>query len=191
MIADNLAAHAIGGFFQNLSRIKRFCRFCMAERISSTDIKIRSALRTKEMFKNHIENISIDPSLSSTYGIACDSCLNSLKYFHVIDGLPPDFAHDVLEGFPKDLTVDSIVYLMDKKYISLLELNKAIVIYPYFDVDKKNKPQVIQDRPASQLKMKQTAIEMWHFCVFYPFLLEKKYLWMISVGKFLFYFVTL
>lgn len=146
----------------------------MAERISLTNINIRSELRTKEMFNNHVENITIDPSLSSTYGIACDLCLYSLKYFHAVDGLPPDFAHDVLEGFAKDLTVDLILYLIDNKYISLAELNKEIITYPYSDVDKKNKPQVIQDKPASQIKVRQTAIEMWNFLRLLPFFIGEK-----------------
>ena len=32
VIADNLAAHALGGFFCNFSMIQRFCRFCNIRR---------------------------------------------------------------------------------------------------------------------------------------------------------------
>ena len=29
VIADNLAAHALGCFFENFSTVQRFCRYCM------------------------------------------------------------------------------------------------------------------------------------------------------------------
>ena len=28
VVADNLAVHALGGFFCNFGTVKRFCRFC-------------------------------------------------------------------------------------------------------------------------------------------------------------------
>ena len=88
MVADNLAAHAIGGFYCNFSTVKRFCRFCLA---------VRTLL-------NDASSVEIDSSLCSPYGLVKNSCLNSLEYYHYTNGLPPDLAHDVLEGFAKDIS---------------------------------------------------------------------------------------
>ena len=122
MIADNLAAHAIGGYYCNFSTVQRFCRFCMLHRSSLNTINDVAALRTKDMYNDHVKTISADPSLSSLYGITKNSCLNQLAHFHVASGLPPDLAHDVLEGFAKDLTKNVIVQLIKDNVINLTEL---------------------------------------------------------------------
>lgn len=120
LVADNLAAHAIGGYFSNFSTVARFCRFCMALRTSLNDVRGGAEPRTKEMYDHHIQSIDVDSSLSSTYGIKYNSCLNCLNYSHVADGLPPDFAHDILEGFAKDLTLNLILHLIHENYSDLV-----------------------------------------------------------------------
>ena len=62
---DNLAAHAIGGFYCNFSTVKRFCRFCIAVRTSLNDA-CQSELRTVESYQNQILSVEIDLSLCST-----------------------------------------------------------------------------------------------------------------------------
>ena len=36
--------------------------------------------------------------IATTYGLSRDSILNSSRYFHVTEGLPPDSMDDLLEG---------------------------------------------------------------------------------------------
>ena len=36
--------------------------------------------------------------MAATYGLRCDSILNSSRFFHVTEGLSPDITHDILEG---------------------------------------------------------------------------------------------
>lgn len=44
------------------------------------------------------------------YGIKERSCLNDLEYFHVINGLPPDLAHDMFEGIAVNVLSDIAGY---------------------------------------------------------------------------------
>ena len=160
--------------FMLISALKRFCRFCQALRINLNDISDEAELRTKQAYQVQIKSINADPSLSPVYGILSDSCLNSLEYYHVINGLPPDFAHDVLEGFAKDITKNVIVYMIKEKYITLDDLNDSIENFKYSEVDKKNKPQRIPENSLKNLKVKQTAAEMWSFLRLLPFLIADK-----------------
>ena len=47
-------------------------------------------MRTKEGYQNTASIIECDPNSASVYGLKSNSCLNSLTYFHVINGLPPN-----------------------------------------------------------------------------------------------------
>ena len=56
------------------------------------------SLRTEKGYNNNIKFTEQDSKFSSVYDIKTNSCLHQLKYYHVINGLPPDQAHDVFEG---------------------------------------------------------------------------------------------
>ena len=101
--ADNLGAHTIGGFNECFSgTVKHFCRFCM---ITSEELSIihqvndNFTLRTKFLNEQHIAHITINPEACKLYGVKRESELNNvLDNFHTTTGLPPDIAHDFLEG---------------------------------------------------------------------------------------------
>ena len=173
VIADNLAAHAIGGFQCGFSNVKRTCRFCNFQRSQlNDDVRTKEfVLRTKEGYTNNIKAIEVDPSLSSMYGINRDSCLNCLEYYHVTSGLPPDIAHDVFEGFAVDLVTNVIIHYIKAKLIMLAEFNNRIFSFSYSEIDKSNKPQVVKSKPLTVLKVKQTACEMWNLLRLMPFLI--------------------
>jgi hypothetical protein len=53
--------------------------------------------------------VSTDPA--SVYGVKAQSELNNSKYFHVVDGLPSDIMHDILEEvLPLHFTPHSDIY---------------------------------------------------------------------------------
>ena len=91
IITDNLAAQALGGFFSVIS-VNCFCRYCdfskvmLGNNFKSTEL----VMRTKEGYQNTVSIIECDPNSASVYGLKSNSCLNSLTYFHVINGLPPN-----------------------------------------------------------------------------------------------------
>ena len=100
VIADNLAAYVLGGFFSNFSTVNHFCRYCDFSKVmlGNNFKSIEFVMRTKEGHQNNVSIIECDPDSASVYGLKSKSCLNSLTYFHVINRLPPDLAHDVFEG---------------------------------------------------------------------------------------------
>ena len=59
VIADNLAAHALGGFFCNFSTVQRFCRFCNCRK-SQLDENLPVStfvLRTKNACDNNLRAV--------------------------------------------------------------------------------------------------------------------------------------
>ena len=102
--------------------------------------------------------------MATTYGLQCDSILNSSSYFHVTTGLPPDIMHDILEGSLQYEVKNLLCYLIqEQSYLTLAELNQKVQRFPYLQTDKDNKPAVILSAHlnASEHTLKQKGI---HTC---------------------------
>ena len=84
-------------------------------------------LRTQEGYESNIMHLQDDPA----YGIKSNSCLNELEFFHVAEGLPPDLAHDVFEGFAINFMSSIIEVLVEQKCFNLQELNNSISTFEY------------------------------------------------------------
>ena len=70
VVADGLAAHALGGFFCNLSIVQRFWRFCNCRK-SQLDENLPFStfvLRTKNAYDNNLRAVLEDPNLALLYG---------------------------------------------------------------------------------------------------------------------------
>ena len=117
-------------------------------------------LRTKEAYDSNIVQLEGDPAIASAYGIKRCSPLHVLKYFHVIDGLPPDLAHDVFEGIAIDIMSQIIRHFVVHKVLTLDSLNEKNENFEYSHSDKTNKPQPFKVISALRFKIKQTACEM-------------------------------
>ena len=109
-----------------------------------------------------------NPGMASAYGIKSNSCLNELKFFHVAEGLPPDLAHDVFEGFAIDFMSGIIGMLVEQKCFTLQELNNRISTFEYARIDKTNKPQLLEIISIVSFKLKETAYEMWNLIRLFP-----------------------
>ena len=83
-------------------------------------------------------------SVATTYGLNRDSILNSLKFFHVTEGLPPDIMHDILEG-TLQYEVKEMLKLFTgvKALFSLSTINRLISEFPYHYSDISSKPSSI------------------------------------------------
>lgn len=57
--------------------------------------------------------------MASAYGLKSKSCLNELQFFHVVEDLPTDLAHDVFEEFSVDLMSNILESLATQKIFSL------------------------------------------------------------------------
>ena len=78
LIADNLAAHAIGGYFCNFSTVHRFCRFYnYCKNQLEQCLPIKTFTLTKTGYENNIAALGTNATYSSLYALKENSCLNS------------------------------------------------------------------------------------------------------------------
>lgn len=142
---DNLGSNYLGGFAESFGpNVMRFCRTCM---INKNEIKVeldpkKFELRTVANYDNQMSNIENDETLNSLseYGIKSRSCLYKIPHFHVLNGLPPDLMHDVLEGvvpYEMKLVLKKLISL---KFFTLQYLNQRIIHFKYGKSDSANKP---------------------------------------------------
>ena len=181
VIADNLVAHALDGFFCNFSTVNHFCRYCdfskvmLGNNFKSTEF----VMRTKEGYQNNVSIIECDSDSASIYGLKTNSCLNSLTCFHVINGLPPDLAHNVFEGVAMDVIFHVLINFVNGGVLTVNEINDNIVNFTFSQIDLKNKPAPFEIISSENFKIKQTACGMWNLIRLLPLMLGLK----IPVGN--------
>lgn len=73
----------------------------------------------KEGYDLKIRQLLDNPLMASAYVWKSKSCLNELQFFHVVEDLPPDLAHDVFEEFSVDLMSNILESLATQKRFSL------------------------------------------------------------------------
>lgn len=97
-IGDNLGSHCIGGYTQNFSTSKYFCRYCGAIRDQLECLSQSFPGRTIDNYREAV-NLLQESGVDHIKGIYCDSMFNTLKFFHVCQpGLPPCIGDDFFEG---------------------------------------------------------------------------------------------
>ena len=168
VIADNLAAHALGGFFCSFSMVNRVYN-CSKEQRERNASLAEMQLRTLEACNNSIRIVEADNSFASVYSIKERSCLNDLEYLHVINSAPPDLAHNVFEGIAVNFISDTVGYFCKEKNIRLEEINHKIYLFKFSELDERNKLQLLRIFSTTTFKIKQTACEMC--CLLRTFLL--------------------
>lgn len=99
MVADNLAAHMIGGFNCSFSS-RFFCRRCCItqEERSLPITSITNGCRTIIQHDRLVQTINTNPRQSPLQGVVGSSPIDGLIGFHPITSLPADVMHDFLEG---------------------------------------------------------------------------------------------
>ena len=128
-------------------------------------------LRTRESYDLNIRHLLDDPLMTSAYGLKSNSCLNEVQFLHVVEGLPPDVAHDVFEGFSVDLISNTLESLVSQKKIYLQEFNNILSRFEYARIDKANKPQPLKIISGISFKLKETACEMWNLIRLLPLII--------------------
>ncbi|CAF3297930.1 unnamed protein product [Rotaria sp. Silwood2] len=99
MVADNLAAHMIGGFQSSFST-GYFCRRCLINYddrslpILLNNVNTRTTI-DHDMF---VTELIRQPDKSPLMGVTGPSILQNLIGFHPIMSLPGDVMHDFIEG---------------------------------------------------------------------------------------------
>lgn len=164
MLADTLAAHAIGGFKVGVGFSYRKCRDCLA-----TAASMCSKFRHKDFLPRTAENYDYHCSLldgplagedSVTYGLNYRSSLNDLNYFHVANTqLPQDIMHVLLEGVvPYELRLMLMAFTSLKKYFTIDLLNERIRCHTYTQEEIRDKPSQIPNLTSSSTSLRQSGM---------------------------------
>jgi hypothetical protein len=171
VIADNLAAHEIGGYIESFNSL-RTCRFCnvtkkqMQTCFSESEVQ----LQTPEMYNEKVACVEQDPTQAVTYGLKKRSCLNELSHYHICWGIPSDVAHDIFEGFGQDVLSLTLEHLLQKRLLTLAEVNYKIKHFPYSGIHKTNKPLPLSG-DNNKVTVRQTAIECLHLLRLLPLII--------------------
>ncbi len=137
---DNLGSHCIGGFTENFSKSRYFCRYCLIDRdtFQKKPEKV-GPKRTIENYRKSVEQLSGDQPMVN--GIKFDSVFNNLKHFHVCSpGLPHCLGHDLFEGVVLYDLAMYISHLVNvEKHFTYVQLNRSIsqFTYPGSDLNKR------------------------------------------------------
>lgn len=150
VVADNLAAHGIGGFVESFGpNVLCACRFCTASADGIQNDILHAFECVRRSANDHDQHVVQlhEKGLQSVYGVKSECILHMyLKSFHAATSLPPDISHDLLEGIvPSDISL-CLSYFISKKYFDLKWLNNVIASYPYNFTDAVNRPQRIPEK---------------------------------------------
>lgn len=144
--ADNLGAHSLAGFQENLS-VDKCCRFCLASKkdIQTADVQQGCfQLRTPELHDLHLQELTADETLTNVNGVKADCVLRKhLSFFHPVTGFPPDLLHDFFEGIVPFEIALCVQKFISEGILTLEDLNNIIQSFPYANADKVNRPQTI------------------------------------------------
>ena len=160
-LADNLAAHLVGGFKLNMSFALRVCRTCMVtpELLQSCFCEDECMIRTSS---SHFEQClllsgPLGGHHSVSYGITRLSILEEVPGFSVIHGLPHDIMHDLFEGIVPLNMMLLIEYCVTKIFFTINELNDRINNFDFIE----NKPSLIDPNIFKKnRKIRQSASQM-------------------------------
>ena len=161
-LADNLAAHTLGGFKQSMSFALRICRSCYTTRtLSQTCFSEKSCtLRTSESHFAQCQLLQgpLKNHYSTVYGINRLSILEEVPGFSVVNGIHHDIMHDVFEGVVPFEVKLLLQHCIQCNYFTLQLLNDRLNSYDFND----NAPTQIDDRILNQSdrKLRQSASQM-------------------------------
>jgi hypothetical protein len=171
---DNLNSHIIGGFNASFSpNVLHPCRFCSIsnDELQKCDHADDLQLRTRGNYDEQAVEVIGNSAKCTQYGIRYSSPFISGS-FHVVDGLPPDIMHDLLEGVVPFEMALVLKKLVEAGSIKVDELNSIILNWNYGPLDKSNKPVALQD-PIGDI-IKQNAGRTWCLLRLLPLMIGHK-----------------
>lgn len=79
---DNLGSHCIGGFTENFSKSRYFCRYCLIDRESFQQTPTKSGpARSVETYNNSVAQASLQEGMAN--GVKFDSVFNSVGHVNL------------------------------------------------------------------------------------------------------------
>lgn len=104
-------------------------------------------LRTRAGHRYQCQQIVDNPDLGKVYGVNRLPILCNSRYFSVIDGLPGDVMHDLLEGVLQYECKEMLkIFINEQKYLTLNQLNERIKRFDFGYYNDKNKPSPISQQ---------------------------------------------
>ncbi len=167
MLADTLAAHALGGFKESMSFARHICRSCMAttEQIQTDFLESDYELRTPEKHATQLKKLEESYAINSTqFGINGPSELDKIQYFSVTQNIPHDVMHDLLEGVvPLEMKLLLTYLVDDAKCFSIATLNDRLSQFDFGYSEKSDTPTEIDIRVVknADTKIRESASKMW------------------------------
>lgn len=170
-LADNLGAHQIGGFKESMSFAYRICCSCMSttEDAQNKFVESKFELRTPDLHIKQCDDLKSNAiEFSKQYGINRTSILETIPNFSVVQNLPHDIMHDILEGvIPHEMKALLFHFIKICKYFTLNQLNERLSNYNYGYSEVSDKPTPISDID----RLRQSAAQMWLLANLFPFLI--------------------
>ena len=174
LTGDNLAVHSIGGFSESFSSASP-CRFCTITKssIQSTFDEGDVQLRSTEVYYQQLQSLeesSFSQECRSRFGINSRCPLDQIEHFCAVECLPPDAAHDVLEGVVP-YTVQSVLQALikEQKLLTLDQLNRKLEAIRN-ECKGGNVPQPIK-LTKGKVTVRQSMSESWLLLRILPLLL--------------------
>lgn len=172
-MADNLGAHGLG-FMESFSGdfVCRFCTVTCSE-IQSQEVKEGGfSLRTKELHHTHVASACEQGKPCCGVKTTC-VLAESLSFFEVTAGFPPDLAHDLFEGIVPVELAQCFGLLLAKKYFTFDCLNELIQAFPYKWGDKTNRPHILPRAFQSKKNVGGNSHENWCLLGLIPLIVGK------------------
>ena len=137
-LADNLAAHEVGGFKESFSFARRFCRCYMTN---------NHADQCRALQGSNSHEASVE------YGINRQAALEKIPGFSVTLCLPHDVVHDLLEGvIPHEIKL-LLQHCLNNRYFKLLTFNQRLTAFDFGYSEVGDKPAPVEN----SCKMRQSA----------------------------------
>ena len=118
-------------------------------------------MRTRETHAHQCSDLNgpLHNHYATAYGLHRDSALNTLRYFHVTEGLIPDIMHDCLEGCVQYELKELLRHFNTEEILSVIAINNAIHSFPLMGSDARNRPAPITaiTLASSDHSLKQTG----------------------------------
>ena len=104
---------------------------------------------------------ALQDHFATTYGIKHNSILNDPRYFHIVDGLPPDVMHDVLEGILQPELKLLLLHCINNRHFTLELLNQRMKCFSYGPTETSNRPSQISAATlyAEENSLKQSGMK--------------------------------
>lgn len=164
IIGDNLALNAILEYVACF-RANYFCRFCTLNREEAGKVcyEVLSKLRT-------IDNYKVDLQIadSSKTGVKGDCVFNQICYFHSILNRVLEIMHDFFEGINKYVICKVLLLFIEKKTLTLDEINACIADLDYDNEEVKYIPKAFEIKKLKENNLKMSARESWQFIYLLP-----------------------